>query len=327
MGYILITGGTGFFGRSLLRYLLANNGAPVFHIAVLSRDPERFLSKYPEFSNIFWLKFYKGDISIDFKGINFESNFTHIIHAAADSTLGPKLSPIERYVQIVEGTKNVLDFAIATKVQRVLYVSSGGAYGQQPPDVEKIPESFLGMPNPLAIDGVYGISKRMAENLCCMYRDAYGLDFVVARCFAFVGPDLPSGVHFAIGNFIRDALEANEIVVNGDGSPLRSYLYQEDLAEWLMVILAKGISGEAYNVGSDQYLSIIELATLVRNLISPEKEVKVMGIKSQDSGSRSRYVPDIEKAKTGLNLGVRFSLTDAVKLTAEVYKRGGISDV
>lgn len=327
MGPILITGGTGFFGRSLLRYLLATNEAPALHIAVLSRDPEGFLSNYPEFSNIPWLKFYKGDISNDLKGIDFESNFTHIIHAAADSTLGPKLSAIERYDQIVEGTNNVLEFAVATKVHRVLYISSGGAYGPQPKELEKIPESYLGLPDPLAIDGVYGISKRMAEHLCCMYRDAYGLDFVVARCFAFVGPDLPAGVHFAIGNFIRDALESPEIVVNGDGSPLRSYLYQDDLAEWLMVLLNKGISGEAYNVGSDQYLSVLELATLVRDLISPEKEVKVMGVRNQESVSRNRYVPDINKAKTGLGLEVSVSLKDAIKLTAEAYKRDGMGDV
>jgi UDP-glucuronate decarboxylase len=326
MGAILITGGTGFFGRSLLRYLLANNRDPLLHVVVLSRDPEGFLSNYPEFSSVPWLDFYKGDISSDLKGIDFEASFTHIIHAAADSTLGPKLSATQRYDQIVEGTKNVLEFAVATNVQRVLYISSGGAYGPQPPELEKIPESFLGIPDPLAIDSVYGISKRMAEHLCCMYRDAYGLDFVVARCFAFVGPDLPAGVHFAIGNFIRDVLDKPEIVVNGDGSPLRSYLYQEDLAEWLLVLLSKGVSGEAYNVGSDQYLSVLELATLVRNLISPEKEVKVMGMKSQESASRSRYVPDIKKAKTELGLEVGVSLSDAIKLTAAAYKRDGMSD-
>jgi len=74
---------------------------------------------------------------------------------------------------------------------------------------------------------------------------------VVARCFAFVGADLPLNVHFAIGNFIRDALTADALTVSGDGTPLRTYLDQSDLAHWLFTMLERGRSGEDYNVSSD----------------------------------------------------------------------------
>jgi UDP-glucuronate decarboxylase len=117
------------------------------------------------------------------------------------------------------------------------------------------------------------LRKRCAEHLCALYFKEYGLQTVIARCFSFVGRDLPKDVHFAIGNFINDAINSSEIIVTGDGSPVRSYLDQRDLAEWLTELLFLDIGGEAYNVGSDQTLTIEELAYKIRDLISPNKNL------------------------------------------------------
>jgi UDP-glucuronate decarboxylase len=126
--------------------------------------------------------------------------------------------------------------------------------------------------------------------------EQHGLETVVARCFAFVGPDLPLNVHFAIGNFIRDALTADAITVCGDGTPLRTYLDQSNLAHWLLTLLELGRPGQAYNVGSDEVISIAALAHLVRDILAPEKPVHIQG--QLDPGdARNSYVADISKAR------------------------------
>jgi dTDP-glucose 4,6-dehydratase len=136
----------------------------------------------------------------------------------------------------------------------------------------------------------------------------------VARCFAFVGPDLPLNVHFAIGNFIRDALNADAITVSGDGTPLRTYLDQTDLAHWLFTLLEQGRPGEAYNVGSDEVISIAELAHLVREILAPDKTVHISG-DAVPCAARNRYVPDIRKAQQELDLSVTLPLAEAIRRT------------
>lgn len=312
--HLFITGGTGFFGRALLRHFRQHES---FEISILSRDPDRFLKTYPEFRN--FKNWVQGDV-MDPRSLPRERYFSHVIHAAADSTLGPKLRPMDRYDQIVTGTKNVLDLAVAVGAKRFLLTSSGGVYGPQPFSMALIPEDYCGMPDPLNPHNAYGVAKRMAEHLCVLYQDKHGIDTIVARCFAFVGRDLPLDVHFAIGNFIRDALWRDEITVSGDGTAVRSYLDQSDLAVWLMTLLEKGKPGRAYNVGSDKPIAIADLARLVRDTISPNKKVNIMGEPSATDANRSVYVPDITRAKEELGLGVTVALEDAIRNTAQAYQ-------
>lgn len=240
-----------------------------------------------------------------------DSSITHIIHAATDSTIGPQLAPLDRYQQIVTGTQNLLEFAVRNKVKKILLTSSGGVYGPQPQDMLEIPETYCGMPDPLDVNAAYSVGKRAAEHLCALYADKYHIEVVVARCFAFVGQDLPLDVHFAIGNFIRDALYADEIVINGDGSPIRSYMDQDDLALWLMLMLEKGRNGQAYNVGSDQQITIADLAYLVRDLLCPHKAVRIKEI-CDETNNKSRYVPDLTKSKNELGLNIKISLQESI---------------
>lgn len=316
---ILLTGGTGFFGRALLRHWgeQERQGHAIPHVTLLSRNPQRFASQFPALVARRWLRMVQGDICAA-ASLPRDAAFTHVLHAAADSTTGPLLSPQERFDQIVQGTRNVLDLAVRCGAQGFLLTSSGGVYGAQPPDMAQIPEHCHTLPDPLNAAHAYSIGKRMAEHLCALYMQAHGLPTVVARCFAFVGPDLPLDVHFAIGNFIRDALQAESITVQGDGSPLRSYLDQRDLAHWLLTLLFHGQAGQAYNVGSDHAIRIRDLAHTVRDVIAPHKPVHILQ-KADESSARNRYIPCIAKVREELGLKVTISLEDAIRFAASAH--------
>ncbi len=242
-----------------------------------------------------------------------------MLHAAADSIPGVRLTPLARHQQVFEGTRNILELAVTVGARRFLLTSSGGVYGPQPPDLAALAEDWPGSPDLRNPANAYSLGKRAAEHLCALYQEAYGIEVVIARCFAFVGRDLPLDAHFAIGNFIRDALNREAIEVAGDGSPMRTYLDQDDLAHWLLTLLACGRPGEVYNVGSDEVVTIAELAHLVRDLLAPDKPVRVHG-QRQDTSGRNRYVPDIRKARAELGLGVTIPLAEAIRRTGAAHR-------
>jgi UDP-glucuronate decarboxylase len=314
--HIFLTGGTGFFGKALLRHwaVKEQKGQEVPRVTLISRNPNRFEAQYPELVGHQWLHLVQGDVCNP-ASLPRGQAFTHVLHAATDSSNGPQLSPLQRYDQIVNGTRNVLDLAVASGASRCLLTSSGGVYGPQPPDMERIPEDYLGMPDPLNPNNAYSVAKRSAEHLCALYQDQHGLETVIARCFAFVGQDLPLDVHFAIGNFIRDALISPEITVNGDGTPVRSYMDQRDLAQWLCELLEKGEAGQAYNVGSDNAVTIGELAHLIRDILAPKKHVRVKST-STTQNFRNRYIPSIAKARNEIGLNIAYTLIDAIQNSA-----------
>lgn len=312
--HVLLTGGTGFFGKALLRHWLgvARERRAALRVTVLSRDPSAFLRANPEFKGLPWLDYCQGDV-LQPATLPVGASFTHLLHAATDSALGSLLTPLECYRQIADGTRHMLDYAAANGVRRFLLTSSGAVYGGLQ-GASGVREDCLQMPDPMQPHQAYGVAKRAAEHLCALYRDAYGLDTVVARCFAFVGPDLPLNVHFAIGNFIRDALTADAIVVKGNGMPLRSYMHQQDLAHWLTMLLESGEAGEAYNVGSPEAWSVGEIAHRVRDLLAPDKPVRVLSLGDSTEATRSGYIPNVDKA-AALGLTLTWSLDAAIRDT------------
>jgi len=317
--HILVTGGTGFFGRALLRHWAAQPVDLQPHVTVVTRSPRDFLATYPEFGELPWLGFHPGDIRNP-ESLPGTARYSHVVHAAADSTRGAQLVPMARFEQIVDGTRHLLTHAERHGIPRFLFVSSGAVYGPQPPEMVGIPEHYLGMPDPLDGRQVYGVAKRSAELLCTLYGQQYGLEIVIARCFSFAGRDLPTDVHFAVGNFLRDALRASPILVHGNGSPVRSYMDQRDLAKWLTVLLARGRSGEAYNVGSDQAITVRDLAYLVRDTVAPDQPVRCLGDPDRQ-GTRDRYVPSITKAQEELGLVPQFTLEETLREAAHHLRR------
>ncbi len=245
---IFITGGTGFFGCWLLESFAwinerLNLGASAL---VLTRKPEAFHKKAPHLATRTDIRFHTGDVrDFDFP----KETFSHFIHAATEASAQLNDNHPEIMLDaIVQGTRHTLDFAKACGAQNFLLTSSGAVYGPQPSELTHLPEEFNGGPDITRFQSAYAEGKRMSELLCAIQARQTGLQVKIARCFAFVGPRLPLDAHFAIGNFIRDAMKGGPIKVNGDGTPFRSYLYAGDLMVWLWTILLRGVSNRPYNV-------------------------------------------------------------------------------
>jgi len=314
---IFLTGGTGFFGTWLLEtFAYADDQLDLgLHILVLSRHPEAFKKKNPKLANHRTIQFLQGDIT-DF---SFPpGKFSHVIHAATEASVElNKNNPLRMLDTIVLGTRRALEFARAAGAHKFLLTSSGAVYGKQPTDLSHIPESYAGAPDPLDPLSAYGEGKRMAEHLGVLYHRDYGIETKIARCFAFVGPYLPLGGSFAVGNFIRDGLEGKTIQVNGDGTPYRSYLYAAELAIWLLTILVNGKAGRAYNVGSSSEITIHQLANTMAKLF----KVKVVVAKSPIAGKPlERYVPDVTRAGQELGLIQKITLSECLDRTVHWHR-------
>jgi dTDP-glucose 4,6-dehydratase len=307
---IFITGGTGFVGTWLAESLLWANCRLSLGIetVLLTRDGAR----------VRW----DGAGVVIGDAAEFEmpaGTFEFTVHAATNAHVAPNVdSPTGMLDRDVAGTRRVLEFAKLHGTRRLLFTSSGAVYGKQPPDLSNVPEDYMGAPDPCDTASAYGFGKRISEHLWACYSQVYRFEATIARLFAFIGPHLPLDVHYAAGNFLRDALAGGPIQIAGDGTPYRSYLYAADLAIWLWTILFRGHSARPYNVGSPEPVSVLDLA----RAIGPGLEIHVAK-KAAPGAPAARYVPSTERAEKELGLRVWVPLDEAIRRTTEWHRRRG----
>jgi dTDP-glucose 4,6-dehydratase len=305
---LFVTGGTGFIGRWMLE-ALARADIDV-EAVILSRDPTAFAARAPHLARRFQL--IKGDVT----GFTPPGgSFTHVIHAATDASAALNADdPRRMFDTIVTGTRHALDFAVERGAERFFFLSSGAVYGAQPWEVTHVTEDWMGGPDPRDPRSAYGEGKRAAEMLCAIYGKQFGLDVVNARIFALLGPLLSLDIHFAAGNFIRDAMAGRAIRVDGAGTAVRSYLYVADLTIWLWRLLISGKRGAVFNVGSEEAVSIADLARRTATLLGAPG-VEILG-RPDPGWNPGRYVPSTAAIRGALGLSPTIGLDEAIRRTA-----------
>ena len=302
---ILITGGTGFFGKNLCAALVALNASKNLGMKIYA------LGRTQVF--IEGVRVVLQDITTPF---TFQEPVDLIIHAATPVTNA--YTQLETTMNIiVNGTQQVLNFAEKINCKKFLLISSGAVYGEQPETLKNIPEDYEIKEPFYSFKSAYSTGKRISEIMALDWSRRTGANLTIARCFAFSGHHLPLDQHFALGNFVKDALGGNKVInILGDGTAVRSYMDTDDLVTWLMTILIHGESGEAYNVGSDQAIAMKDLALKIAQKFSGAS----INIQNEN-GKSSRYVPSIKKAQTLLNLDLKVNLDESIQKMID-FNRG-----
>jgi dTDP-glucose 4,6-dehydratase len=338
---LFVTGGTGFFGTWLLESLAraVDLLGTRIEACVLTRRPEAFSSQNPQLVNHPAIRLHAGDV----RDFAFPSGrFTHLIHAAFPSG-APPADPDETVSLVVHGTERTLEFAERAGIKHMLFISSGAVYGRS--NVGRLTQAdrravandrtAIGLGRDVDTNRrlafgdartAYATGKQIAEALCRVQSARTGMSLKIARCFAFVGPRLPLDAHFAIGNFIRDALSGGPIRIRGDGTTVRSYLYAADLALWLWTMLASDRTEQVFNVGSPEPVTTAELARVVAREVAPGVEI-VQESRAQSRTIVDRYVPDVTSARICLDLVPRIRLADAIRRTAGWARTAAFAEV
>lgn len=291
---IFITGGTGFFGVWFLHALAAIRAALLgeLRILVLSRSPDRFLREHGESDFVSHMEFVHGDIK-SFK-LPEDVCVTHLIHMAttnAEETFAGE-DQLNKLDMLYSGTRHVLE-ECGRSLESVLFTSSGVAYGVN--YNERIIETDFTAPDTTDDGSALGLGKLVAEYLVAHFANKFGYRYSLARCFAFSGQYLPLDLHYAFGNFIKNVLDEEDIVIRGDGKDLRSYLYIGDAIAWLLKLLADP-RNNLFNIGSSRAVSIEQLAHLISSGGKCSVDVLIKG-EGNATGNfqRPSYIPAITK--------------------------------
>lgn len=310
---VLVTGGTGFMGTWLAEMMCWLNDEHRFAIEIelLSSNAFEFRTRAPhlaERSDVRLIEQDVRDVGTLPDGVRL------VVHAAGTPDNRVHASdPLRTIGTIASGTSAVMRAAAnADSVDRILLVSSGLVYGPQPLELERIPETWVGGPQPDSIASVYAEAKRYAEAEAAAWRSQFKLPVVTARPFAFIGPYQGLDKPWAVNNFLRDALMDGPIRILGDEGTVRSYMYPSDMALWLLRILVAGVPGTAYNVGSPESITLGEVASRIASALPDSPEVRCRPVGTQRV---SRFVPDVSRALDELGLTLTVDLDEAIDRT------------
>lgn len=315
---ILLSGGTGFIGKNIIKYLIKNN-VLLAKLTIITRNVQKFKKNYPELACLNYIDYIESDIChLNYIGDKYD----YVIHGA--TTVGEAMDSLSLVHDIINGTENILNFAIKSGAKSVINLSSGAVYGKYDMEIG-IKESQISCQLADNINSTYGTAKLMAEHMSYLYASKYKIKVSTLRIFA-LGGDYLDGEHYALNSFIKAAINKQDIVVNAGSKQYRSYLSIDDMIEWLLYIMVYSANRDnlydTYNIGSDTPISFPDLAKLVKLVLSSDINISCPNI---NDGPIMYYVPNIDKVKS-LGLTNTHDLPEIIKTMADYYKKRSLSD-
>lgn len=300
MDKILVTGGNGFIGHTLVKHLLEKD----LEVKVIDIKPIKF--KNPN------LNFIKKSVLDDLRWHMKDCDMVY--HLAAElGVVNSDLHPLDTLQVNIDGTINVFKCALDTGVKKIVYSSSSEVYGES----REIPIKEDSLKSPVSI---YGVSKLTAEMYAKGYVQEYGMDINPVRFFNVYGPG--QGFEWVVPIFIKRVINNEQPLVFGDGSQIRCFTYITDIINGMETIREKGKFGEAYNIANTEPITMKELAELIIKISGKALKPKIMGF-SKETREKSREImkriPDVSKLKT-IGWKPVVSTEEGMKVTYNWYK-------
>jgi UDP-glucose 4-epimerase len=304
MRNILITGGAGNIGSSLADRLSSDENN---FIVLVDNLLSGVVKKIPlDRHNVIFIKCDVNNFR-DISSVILSYKFDYIFHYAAVVGVKRTLDNPMMVLNDIEGIKNILDLAKNTSVKKVFYSSSSEVYGE-PVEIPQFEDT-----TPLNSRLPYAIIKNVGESFFRSYHREYGLDYTIFRFFNTYGPR--QSTDFVISKFIDFALKNEDITIYGDGMQTRTFCYINDNLETVERILNHGYySNEVINIGSDQEITILDLAKKIIKLLNSSSIIKHVDPLAE--GDMTRRKPDISKMKSVLKRELT-SLEEGILLTSK----------
>ena len=258
---ILITGANGLIGSYTVKFLdyLNNTKNLKLKIYAMSRSKEKLEKCFGENPSIYIVA---QDLN---NPLNIGFHVDYIIHAASNAhPRAYATDPVGTMKTNLLGTMNLLEYAKDNN-SKFLYISSGEIYGNNTD--KAFTEDDLGITDTKSARSCYPESKRAAETLCMAYSSQYGIEVNVARLCYVYGGTITDTNSRADAQFLRNAVEGNDIIMKSEGLQRRTYCYVADAVSAILTILLCGKSPEVYNVANpNSILSVREYAQTLADI-------------------------------------------------------------
>ena len=316
---LLVTGGSGFLGAWISEIIVYLNKAhnSQIRLCILDRDKERFLEQQSHVARMSNVEFARCDTrSI----VDVAHDIEYVIHAAGtpDSRAHAGNS-IDVMTTISEGTSAVLRAVNrVSNLKKFVNISSSAVYAISAKN-QPLQEDSPGLELNNKLANCYAEAKRYSEMLCSAARSEARIPALTLRPFTFCGPYQKLDSPWAVNNFINDALHNRPIRILGDGNATRSVMYGSDFAVWVLVLMLHGKSGQIFNIGNPEGVSLKELANTVASLLNPRPPV-LLNTSLTGNVSNSNLVPDVGLAKSEFGLSVFTNTETAIRRTFAWYE-------
>ncbi|NAO98996.1 NAD-dependent epimerase/dehydratase family protein [Halomonas sp. KRD171] len=311
---ILITGGCGFIGTSLIDALLQGGCTQPIRVldSLVTGSPED-LAEVTEFETLTVDQLHtaakqvvlvQGDIRDITLTEQVAQGVSTIVHLAANTGVGPSVEDPRLDMECnVVGTFNMLEAARKHGVKKFVFASSGAPAGEvEPPIHEELP------PHPVS---PYGSSKLAGEGYCSSYNKTFGIDTICLRFGNVYGPRSKNKAS-VVAKFIKQALAGETCAIYGDGSQTRDFIYIFDLIRAIQAAMEAPVGGETFQIATGKERTVGEVAELIaKNLEAHGKSMQITH-EAKRLGDVMRNYSDTTKAKTILGWQTQMDINEGI---------------